>query len=150
MGGDSRGDRLRTPAVLIRAVAVLALLALAAVATGCGGDDEARSEERPPVPINVSVSINERTITASPAQFGAGPVTLLIANQSGASQTVTIEGPRLRRSVGPINPEDTATVRLQVEPGQHTLSAAESAGLREARLDVGRKRSSAQDKLLLP
>jgi hypothetical protein len=129
---------------------VLALCALAALATGCGGDDEARSEERPPVPINVSVSINERNITASPAKFGAGPVTLLIANQSGASQTITIEGPRLRRSVGPINPEDTATVRLELAPGEHTLSADESAGVREERLAVGPRRASAQDTLLLP
>ena len=81
--------------------------------------------------------IDEEGITASPAKFGAGPITLLVANQSGASQTLTIDGPRLRRSVGPINPQDTATVRLRVQPGEHTVSAEESAGLREATLTVG-------------
>jgi hypothetical protein len=135
---------------LIRLLATVATLALVVTASGCGGDDEARSEERPPVPINISISLNEEGVTASPDRFGAGPVTLLVANQSGASQTLTIDGPRLRRSVGPINPQDTATVRLRVEPGEFTVSAAESAGLREAKLQVGPERSSAQNDLLLP
>ena len=148
---DSRQKVSRTGvAAPIRALATVVLLALAAVATGCGGDDEARSEQRPPVPINISVNLSAERVTASPDSFGAGPITLLVANQSGASQTLTIDGPRLRRSVGPINPQDTATVRLRVEPGEFTVSAAESAGLREATLRVGPERASAQDELLLP
>ena len=63
---------------------------------------------------------------------------------------MTVEGPRLRRSVGPINPQDTATVRLRVLQGEHTLSAEESSGLREATLTVGPERPSAQNELLLP
>ena len=148
---DSRGNGPRAGvAALTRALTVIAAAALVVVASGCGGDDEARSEERPPVPINISVNINEQGITASPAKFGAGPITMLVANQSGASQTLTIEGPRLRRSVGPINPQDTATLRLRVQPGEHTLSAEESSGLREATLAVGPERPSAQNDLLLP
>jgi len=127
-----------------------ALVALACVAPGCGSDDEARSEERPPTPINISVNVDEKGITASPDSFGAGPITLLVANQSGAAQTLTLEGPRLRRSAGPINPKDTATVRLRVQPGEYTISAEESAGLREARLRVGPERPSSQNDLLLP
>ena len=139
---DSRENgACRRVSRLIRVLATVAALALAAVATGCGGNDEARSEERPPVPINISVSLNQERVTASPDKFGAGPITLLIANQSGASQTLTIDGPRLRRSVGPINPQDTATVRLRVEPGEFTISAAESAGLREAKAP-GRARAA--------
>ena len=81
-------------------------MALAAVAiAGCGGDDEARSEQRPPVPDQHLGQRSARSdITASPDKFGAGPITLLVANQSGAAQTLTLDGPRLRRSVGPINP----------------------------------------------
>jgi hypothetical protein len=134
----------------LRALAIIALALLAAVGTGCGSDDEARSEERPPVPLNISVNLDQDRITASPASFGAGPITLLIANQSRAAQTVTLDGPRLRRSVGPINPQDTATLRLRVLQGEHTLSAEESAGLREATLTVGPERPSAQSDLLLP
>ena len=148
---DSRGNGPRAGvAALIRALTAAAVVALAVVAGGCGGDDEARSDERPPVPINISVNIDEKGITASPAKFGAGPITMLVANQSGASQTLTIDGPRLRRSVGPINPQDTATVRLRVLPGEYTVSAEESAGLREATLTVGPERPSAQNDLLLP
>ena len=134
----------------LEALAVVAVALLAAAGIGCGSDDEARSEERPPVPINISVNLDQERITASPAEFGAGPITLLIANQSGAAQTLTIDGPRLRRSVGPINPQDTATVRLRVLQGEYTLSAEESSGLREATLTVGPPRPSAQNDLLLP
>ena len=148
---DSRGNGPRAGvAALIRALAPVTAALLVVVAGGCGSDDEARSDERPPVPINISINLDEERITASPDKFGAGPVTMLVANQSGASQTLTIDGPRLRRSVGPINPQDTATVRLRVQPGEHTLSAGGSSGLREATLTVGPERPSAQNDLLLP
>ena len=142
--------RKRTRIGALRGLAIIAVALPAALGSGCGSDDEARSEERPPAPINISVSLDEERITASPAEFGAGPITLLIANQSGAAQTVTLEGPRLRRSVGPINPQDTATVRLRVLQGEHTLSTEESSGLREGTLTVGPPRPSAQNDLLLP
>ena len=41
-------------------------------------------------------------------------------------------------------------MRLRVEPGEFTVSAAESAGLREDTLQVGPERPSAQNELLLP
>ena len=119
------------------------------VVAACGQSDN-RNQNRPPVPINVSVQIGTNKVTASPAKFGAGPITLLVANQSGASQTVTIDGPRVRQSVGPINPEDTATLKVSVQPGDYTLATAETAGLRPARLTVGPKRPSGQNTLLLP
>src|SRR6185295_11270873 len=96
---------------------LLAAVALSLIAGGCGGDDQAHSQQRPPVPINVSVQIGPKRVTASPDKFGAGPVTLLITNQSGASQTLTIDGPRLQRSIGPIPPQDTATVKVTLQPG---------------------------------
>jgi hypothetical protein len=148
---DSRGNGPRAGvAALIRALTAAAVVSLVVVAGGCGGDDEARSDERPPVPINISINVDEEGITASPAEFGAGPITMLVANQSGASQTVTIDGPRVRQSVGPINPQDTATLKVTVEPGEYTLATDESASLREARLTVGPKRPSGQNTLLLP
>ena len=148
--GDSSGNvACRSRVGAFRTAAIVAAVALAG-ATGCGSDDEARSEQRPPVPVNVSVNLGPDQLTASPKRFGAGPVTLLIANQSGASQTLTVDGPRLRRSVGPVNPQDTVTVRLRMEQGEYTISAEESAGLREAKLTVGPERPSAQNDLLLP
>lgn len=132
------------------AALVAVLVALMLAVGGCGGDDEARSEQRPPVSINVSVLIGTGDITASPAKFGAGPVTLLVSNQSGAAQSLTIDGPRLRRLVGPIPPEDTATVKLTMGTGEFTISAEDSAGLERATITVGPPRDSAQNQLLLP
>jgi hypothetical protein len=145
------GDRHRRIAaqrrVLRASALVLGLLAL--LLTACGEDDD-RDANRPPTPINVSIQLGARKVSASPAKFGAGPITLLVANQSGASQTLTIDGPRVRQSVGPINPEDTATLKVTVEPGDYTVATDETAGLREARLTVGPKRPSGQNTLLLP
>jgi hypothetical protein len=125
------------------------LCAFAVVVGACGSSND-RDENRPPVPINISVQVGPQKVTVSPAKFGAGPITLLVANQSGASQTVTIDGPRVRQSVGPINPEDTATLKVTVQPGAYTLAAAEASGLRPARLTVGPERPSAQNTLNLP
>ena len=131
------------------AAALLAVLAAMAVA-GCGGDDEARSEQRPPVPLNVSIQIGTERLTASPDEIGAGPVSLIVANQSGAAQTVTADGPRVRRSVGPIPPDDTATLKLTMGTGEFTISAEESAGLDPVTIQVGPPRDTAQNELLLP
>jgi hypothetical protein len=117
--------------------------------SSCGGDDN-RKANRPPVPINISVQLGARKVSVSPAKFGAGPITLLVANQSGASQTVTIDGPRVRQSIGPINPQDTATLKVTVGSGDYTVSTDETARLRPARLRVGPKRPSGQNTLLLP
>jgi hypothetical protein len=130
------------------AAALLAVLALATA--GCGSDDEARSEQRPPVPVNISVQIGTERVTASPDSIGAGPVTLLVANQSGAAQTVTVDGPRVRRTAGPIPPDDTATVKLTMGTGEFTIAPEESAGLDPATLRVGPPRDTAQNELLLP
>jgi hypothetical protein len=132
-----------------RALPVLALCGAALFASACGSSDD-RNANRPPVPLNVSIQLGAREVSVSPAKFGAGPITLLVANQSGASQTVTVDGPRVRQSVGPINPQDTATLKVTVQPGQYTVAADESAGLRPARLAVGPKRPSGQNTLLLP
>jgi hypothetical protein len=129
-------------------VAVLA--AASFLVFGCGGNDERTSNLRPPTPINVSVKIGDDRISASPTTFGAGPVVLVVSNQSSASHTLTVEGPRLEQAVGPISPQDTATLKVTVDPGEHTLSTAGSENLEPATLTVGPKRPSAQNKLQQP
>jgi hypothetical protein len=132
-----------------RRLPALALCVLTVALASCGESDD-RNADRPPVPINISVQIGASKVSASPAKFGAGPITMLVANQSGASQTITIDGPQLRQSVGPINPEDTATLKVTVQPGDYTVATADAGALRPARLTVGPKRPSAQNTLLLP
>jgi hypothetical protein len=127
-----------------------ALLVLSFAVSGCGGSSARTSNLRPPSPINIGVEIGDDEISASPANFGAGPVVIIASNQSSGSQTLTIEGPRLKQSVGPISPEDTATLKVTVEPGEYTLTAGAASSSKPARLTVGTKRPSAQNKLLQP
>jgi hypothetical protein len=131
-------------------VLAAALCGLVLPLSACGGGSNDHNEKRPPVPINISVEPGANRVTASPAKFGAGPITLLVSNQSSASQTLTIDGPQVRQSVGPINPQDTATLKVTVGSGEFTLAADEASGLRPAKLEVGPKRPTAQNQLLLP
>jgi hypothetical protein len=117
---------------------------------GCGGGGERVNALRPPVPINVAVEIGDASVSASPRRFGAGPITIIASNQSGASRRLTIDGPRLRQSVGPINPQDTATLKVTVNPGSYTISADGTGGPKPAAITVGPKRPSGQNTLLLP
>jgi hypothetical protein len=133
-----------------RALLALALLAFAVTLAACGDDEDERTQVRPPVPRNISVVIGEEDVSASPDRLGAGPITLLVSNQSGAARTLSIEGPQLSRSVGPIQPEDTATLKMTAAPGELELAAADTAGLRPALIRVGPERPTAQDQLLLP
>ena len=132
------------------AAAVAALVTLPLAAYGCGGNDERTSNLRPPTPINVSVKIGDDKVSASPTKFGAGPIVVVASNQSSAAHTLTVEGPRLKQSVGPISPQDTATLKVTVAPGELTISTAGSENLEPATLTVGPKRPSAQNKLQQP
>jgi hypothetical protein len=140
--------------ITIGARRIAAALAVAFVlsvgAAACGGEDERKSTLRPPTPINVAVEIGEQRISASPSGFGAGPIVLIASNQSNTSHTLRIEGPRVRQSLGPINPQDTATLKVSVNTGELTLSTDSSASVKPAKLTVGPKRPSAQNKLTQP
>ena len=132
--------------------AVLAALiaGMLLVPTGCGGDDERTSNLRPPTPINVAVTIQDDEVTASPGRIGAGPINLLASNQSSASHRLTIDGPQLKQSVGPINPKDTASLKVTVRPGEFTISTDGSSGPKPDTLTVGPKRPSSQNQLEQP
>jgi hypothetical protein len=119
-------------------------------AAACGGESERTSTLRPPTPINVAVEIGEQRISSSPSEFGAGPIVLIASNQSNTSHTLRIEGQQVRQSLGPINPQDTATLKVSVNSGELTLSTDSSASVKPAKLTVGPKRPSAQNKLTQP
>jgi hypothetical protein len=124
---------------------------------GCGGDDEKYANRpRPPAPIDVVASISNDGITVSPRRFGAGPITVLVTNQTGAAQRVTLEsidrigeGPGIAQETSPINPRDTARLSADVRPGRYRLHV-DVADIRAARLSVGPRRATSQDELLLP
>ena len=136
--------------------AVIAAVALA-VLGGCGGEEETyRNEPRPPSPIVISASIGDDRISVSPRSVGAGPITLIVTNQTGESRELTLEtdeiggsGPGIEQDSGPINPGDTASLKADLAKGTYSV-AVDDRAIEAARLRVGRERPSAQNKLLLP
>ena len=80
----------------------------------------------------------------------SGPIVLQASNQSSASHRLTLEGPRVKQTLGPINPQDTATLKVTMTPGEYSLSADGSTGVEPAKLTVGAARPSAQNELLQP
>ncbi len=127
----------------------------AAALVGCGGSDsEYANEPKPPAPINVTAAITERELTVAPARFGAGPIVLLVANQTDKARSVTFEtdeiggpGPGVTQKTSPINPGGTAALKLDVRKGSYRLSADDRL---EAAIRVGEPRRSAQGELLQP
>ena len=143
----------------MRRTAALAPLAVGAVLAlgGCGSSSaDYKNDPRPPGPIIVTGYIDDQRVSVSPRSLGAGPISLIVTNQTGAAQRVTLEsanaagtGPGLKQVTAPISPRDTATLKADVKPGRYTVHVA-GDGIRAARLQVGRERASAQNDLLQP
>ena len=133
-----------------------ALVLVALAAAGCGSGKDYANKDRPAVPIVITASITPNRALASPHEFGAGPITLVIANETAASHRVTLRSDEaggstsaLRQETAPINPHDTASLKADLAQGTYVIEV-DGSGIRPVRLDVGPPRKSAQDKLLLP
>jgi hypothetical protein len=136
--------------------AMMAIFASLLAFSGCGDDDGFGNKPPPPAEITVSVTIAPRGVTASPSRVGAGPIELLVSNQTGTSQRLTLQsetsdngGRKLRQSTGPINPGDTASLKAHVDRGTYTVSAGDGA-IGPGRIHVGPARRHATDRLLQP
>jgi hypothetical protein len=132
------------------AAAIAAALALAA----CGTTTERRNVPRPPTRIVVTGSISTDRVSVSPRRFGAGPVSLVVANLTDTSQQVTLETanrdrPGIRQQTAPINPRDTAELRADLGTGRYLVKVS-GGGIESATIRVGKRRRSAQDDLLQP
>jgi hypothetical protein len=134
-------------------VSSLLLAAGAAGAVGCGGVDGYANRPRPPADINVTAAIVDGEVRVSPRAFGAGPVVLVISNQTARPQRLTFEtddaGPGLIRATGAIRPAGTATLEVDVRRGRYAVHTADRS-IRPAAVRVGAPRPSAQDSLLTP
>jgi hypothetical protein len=131
-------------------------LGAVALAAGCGEEDDYENKDRPPAPIVVSASISGERVSVSPRRFGAGPVTLIVTNQTESAQELTLEtdeiggsGPGIEQETGPISPGDTASLKADLRQGTYRV-AVNGRGIAEAALDVGEPRETAQDQLLQP
>lgn len=138
----------------MRTVFAAAAAAVAVGIAGCGSDDDYKNEPRPPAPIVLTASVSKDRISVSPASFGAGPVSLIITNQTGAPVEVTFESRGAAKGgfsqkTGPINPADTATVKADVPEGGAVVKVG-SSDVEPATLRVGPLRESSQNQLLLP
>jgi hypothetical protein len=139
--------------VRMRRVAV-ASAAIAIALAGCGGGKDFANNPRPPVPLQLTGVITKQQVTISPNKVGAGPVVITVANQSGQSRTLTLDGNGIQEVVGPINPLDTAQLQKTLKPGRYKVAAGSEAAtaraIRPAMLLIGKERPSGSDKVLLP
>jgi len=137
-----------------RRAATVVVAACALAGCGGGGEDYA-NKPRPAAPINVTAAISDKEISISPKEFGAGPVVIIVSNQTSGEQTVTLETeelggsqPGIKQSTDPIAPRGTGTLKADVREGTYALSTSD--GPEPATLEVGPERKSAQDRLLEP
>ena len=101
----------------------------------------------------MTAAIIDGRIDVSPRSFGAGPIRLIVTNQTDAAQALTFE----TESGGdaghhaddrPDHPAGTATLEVDVREGDYAIST-EDGGIQPANVKVGEPRPSAQDHLLL-
>jgi len=137
-----------------RTRAALLLLAGGVLFAGCGGSDKFQNKPRPPAPIQLTGVVTDKEVTISPKRVGAGPVILLVSNQTDKSHSITLEGGGTTDTVGPVNPLDTATLQSTLKPGTYTVKAGSKQAVEKeidpGTLTVGQARSSSSDQLLLP
>jgi hypothetical protein len=132
----------------------LPALAVVASVSACGTDNVSyKNDPRPAAPINVTAAITDSQIKVSPRRFGAGPIVLIISNQSSDAQSVTFETDGgetgIRQTTSAINPAGTAQLQIDVRQGTYELSV-DDRSIRPASVRVGQRRASAQNDLLQP
>jgi hypothetical protein len=136
-----------------RSSACALALAGAAGLAACGQEEDHVNRERPASTINVTAAIIDGRINVSPESFGAGPIRLIVTNQTDAAQAVTFEtggdSPGITETSEPINPSGTATMEVEPREGDYAISADDGA-IKPASVTVGAPRPSAQDQLLQP
>lgn len=142
------------PAISGLAAPCCAAAAVAALA-GCGNGGTFKNNPRPPAPIVITAAITPTSVAVSPAKFGAGPISLVVTNQTERSQRLAISqlvngGQQRIGETGPINPNDTASLKSDLDPGSYTVTADGGPGIKPAKVHVGHERPSAQNDLLQP
>ena len=132
----------------------LTVVAMSIAIAGCGGGKDFENNPRPPVPLQLTGVITQKSVTVSPHKVGAGPVVITVSNQTSESHTLTLDGQGIQERVGPINPLDTAQIQKTLKPGTYQVKAgsekATDSTIQAATLKIGKERVSGSDKVLLP
>ena len=136
-------------------ILAFALLATAAsTAAGCGGSSQFKNEPRAPAPVQLTGVIRDDKLTVSPDRVGAGPIIIIISNQTQQAHTVTLDGVATKDTVGPVNPLDTAKIQQTLKQGRYTVKAgstrARAHEIAPATLSVGPQRRDSSNQVLLP
>jgi hypothetical protein len=147
--------RIRTSGAVVAA-------ALALAACGSAGG-KAASQPRPPTPINLTVYVDDSSVSVSPSRVGAGPVVFIVTNQASQSEALNIS--RAGRGIpiattAPINPQGTTQLAVNVRPGAYTIATAargrteaqltQVSPIRSTTIHIGRQRQSSSGVLLQP
>lgn len=150
------------PRRTIDMLAVTGLLALSAIAVaGCGGTSSAATMPRPAAPVNLTVYIDNSSVSVSPSSVGAGSVTFIITNQASQAESLQIvrsgsSGATPLANTGPINPQATSEVTVSfTSPGGYSLSAdggnaGSPSSIRPASIHIGSPRPSSDNQVLQP
>ena len=130
------------------------LICAAALATPACGDDDFENEPRSAVPIELGAVIKPKRVIVAPDDLGAGPVRITISNQTSGAHSVTLAGRAVSERVGPVYPQDTASIQKTLEPGRYELRVGSeddaTTGIAPAELTIGSRRRESNDRLLLP
>jgi hypothetical protein len=144
-----------THARRIRSGTVVSALVSVAILAGCGGGKDFADKPRPPATVQLSGVITAKGVTVSPSRIGAGPIQILVSNQTQQSHILTLDGaniPPVRTA--PIAPTDTGTITRTLAPGVYTVTAgsqqAVKTPLSAARLVIGKARPDSNNQVGLP
>ncbi len=132
----------------MRRTVLIAGVGVATILAACGQRDSPDGgSPRPPVVVQITAVVTDQQVTVSPRRIGAGPIALIVSNKDESSHTVIVEGLRTREHVGPINPQDTATISAELEPGVYAVRAGSepSDQIEPARLVVGHRHTTGED-----
>jgi hypothetical protein len=150
-----RGPGMETNSHTTLRAGALILASATVLGAGCGSESH-KNKLKPPEPINVTASVSDKRVSVSPKAFGAGPIVLIITNQTAHKEDVTLETDTtsgkagIQQSTGPIIPEGgTAQLQVNVSTGTYRLSTADDR-VEAATIAVGGSRGTSQNELLQP
>jgi hypothetical protein len=134
----------------------VAIAGAALLATACGDTEPRSNLPRPPAPVTLTAAVHDGKIQVSPAVTGAGPIVLLVSNQTSKPQKVTFETDELGGRTGGntvstpvIAPQSTGRLSINARSGRYAVHVQDRT-IRAARVSVGPPRKSSQNQLLLP
>jgi hypothetical protein len=137
-------------------IGLTAAATAALLATACGDTEPRQNLPRPPAPITLTAAVRNDKILVSPAVTGAGPIVLLVSNQTGKPQRITFETDELGGRIGGntvstpvIAPRGTGRLSINARTGNYAVHTRDRT-IRAARVKVGPPRPSSQNDLLLP